>query len=299
LLADPAHALFSSMLAFLFAAALTVAAASDALDGRRECVAFQWHAGPNSAKGAISIPVVLDGKPMRWQLDTGADVNMSYGDAADRAGLAKPGDSRFPVHQLRIGSTGIPDSLVFPHREMRGDGEVTGTLALNSLLGRIAVIDYPKQRFCLFNEAALPELFWSASYAKAILRDRKFFIPLQIGTFQSQAILFDTGASEVPLSVDPSLWRRLTGKTSIEQAENRLETLAWGVKGTLFGAPASDVMRVGDIDLGRQLLYTEQGEDSFSNAGYAIDGTMGSAALWDRIAILDLTVRTRFGLIQP
>jgi hypothetical protein len=182
---------------------------------------------------------------------------------------------------------------------MDGDGEVTGTLALNSLLGRIAVIDYPGRRFCLFSEANLPEPFWSANYAKAVLRDRKFFVPVQIGAFRSQAIMFDTGASEVALEVDMPLWRQLTGKASVEQADKRMETLAWGVKGGLFGALASDHMHVGEIDLGRQTVFTEQTENGFAASTYAIDGTMGNAAVWDGIAILDLTVRTRFGLIKP
>jgi hypothetical protein len=287
------------MLSLLFGAAMSASTASDALQDRAECVAFEWYRGKTSEKGAIIVPVTADGRTMRWQLDTGADVNMTYGDVAERAGLSKAGDKRFRVRQLLIGTTSIVDSLTFIRRDMGSEGGVTGTLGLNSLLGRIAVIDYPKQRFCLFSEANLPEPFWSATFAKAVLRDRKLFLPLQIGRFRSDALLFDTGASEVPLSIDAPLWHRLTGKGSIEAAEKRIHGVAWGAPVTLFGAPASAAMQVGDIDLGAQMLYTERTDDTFAASDYKIDGTIGNAPFWHGIVVLDLTVRMRFGFVKP
>jgi len=236
---------------------------------------------------------------MRWQLDTGADVNMSYGDVADRAGLSREDSTSFPVRKLQIGTTIISDTLTFIRREMSSDGDVTGTLGLNSLMGRIAIIDYPAQRFCLFDEANLPAPFWSTSYTKAILRDRKFFIPVQVGGFRSDAVLFDTGSSEVPLNIDAPLWVSATGRLSVEQSDKRISGQAWGKKITLFGALASDELHMGEISLGKQIIYTEQTDDTFAKSDYKIDGIMGNAAVWDGVVVLDLTVRTRFGLIKP
>jgi len=173
-LAMPAHA-----------AAPSLSSSSAALSARSECVPFEWKGDGRSTKGAIVLPVTVDGKLMQWQLDTGADVNMSYGSVADQAGLSQAKDSQFDVRTLSIGTTSITNSFTFIRREMGDDDGVTGTLGLNSLMGRIAVIDYPAKSFCLFEETKLPHLFWSATYINAVLRDRKLFVPVEIGPFKS------------------------------------------------------------------------------------------------------------------
>lgn len=245
------------------------------------------------------VPVSVDGKPMRWQLDTGADFNMTYGDVADKAGLSGPDDSRFPVRTLQIGSTKITGSLAFIRREMSSDDGISGTLGLNSLVGRIAVIDYPAQKFCLFTEASFPQALKSATYTKMVLRDRKIFVPIKVGGFNSDAVLFDTGSSEMPLNVDMPIWTRLSGKKSVDRAEKRIEGQAWGVDITLFGAPSAEEMHLGDINLGKQDIYTERTDDTFAAKSYRIDGIMGNASVWEKTVILDLTVRMRFGIVSP
>ncbi len=100
-----------------------------------------------STKGAIVLPDTVDSKHMRWQLDTGADVNMSYGSVADQAGLRQAKDSQFDVRTLFIDTTSIISSFTFIRHEMGDDDGATGTVGLNSLMGHIAVIDYPAKGF--------------------------------------------------------------------------------------------------------------------------------------------------------
>jgi hypothetical protein len=107
---------------------------------------------------------------------------------ADQAGLRQAKDSQFNVRTLLIGTTSITNSFIFIRHEMGDDDGVTGTLGLNILIGRIAVIDYPAKSFCLFEDTKLSQLFWSATYINAVLRDRKLFIPVEIGPFKSDAM---------------------------------------------------------------------------------------------------------------
>ena len=60
---------------------------SASLRGRSQCVTFDWISDtPESPRGAISVPIAINGKLLSVQLDTGADATILYGDFADRAG---------------------------------------------------------------------------------------------------------------------------------------------------------------------------------------------------------------------
>jgi hypothetical protein len=195
------------------AATLSLSPSSAALSVRSECVSFEWKGDGRLTEGAIVLPVTVDSKHVRWQLNTGADVNMSYGSVADQAGLRQAKDSQFDVRTLLVDTASITNSLTFIRHEMGDDDGVTGTVGLNSLMGRITVIDY-QGKFCLFEDTKVPQLFWSATYINAVLRDQKLFIPVEVGPLKSNAILFDTGSGEVPLNVYMPLWHKLTGKAS-------------------------------------------------------------------------------------
>jgi len=49
------------------------------------CSRFEW----NEAKDVMRVPISLDGKPYWYQLDTGADVVMTYGEPSMKDGLHK------------------------------------------------------------------------------------------------------------------------------------------------------------------------------------------------------------------
>lgn len=99
------------------AATLCLSPSSAALSARSECVSFEWKGDGRTTKGAIVLPDTVDGKHMRWQLDTGADVNMSYGSVADQAGLRQEKDSQFDVRTLLIDTTSITNSFTFIRHE--------------------------------------------------------------------------------------------------------------------------------------------------------------------------------------
>ncbi|RSU49602.1 hypothetical protein BRX43_10495 [Sphingomonas sp. S-NIH.Pt15_0812] len=157
---------------------------------------------------------------------------------------------------------------------MAADADLRGTLGLPALFGRIAVIDYPNRRFCLFDEADLPPVLARATYVRAMLRGGKFFVPIRSGGFASDTIVFDTGSSEIPLHVDLAVWKRLTGRAT---------------------ADAAPVM-LGEGALGPITVFTNpDAPESFADWPMRTEGVLGNASPWGGIVILDLTERMRFG----
>lgn len=278
------------------AATPSLAEATAVLDQRTECVSFTWLPNPEGEKrGAITIPVSINGESYNFQLDTGPNATILYGAAADRAGWSGSDEESFRADRFSIGSTVLDRPAIYPNREMTGTEVAAGTLGLAELIGRIAVIDYPGQRFCLFADADLPDLLREGPNVRATLRNGKLFLPLTIGEFTTEAMVFDTGSSELPMLVDQPLWKRLTGLADIASAPRHVGGSSWGTPIKLSGAPGTGPMAIGDIELGVQDVFTiESQPDSFARWPFRADGVIGNAPIWAGIAVLDLTGRVRF-----
>jgi hypothetical protein len=77
--------------------------AEHSLDGNPHCVAFRWEPGSNGEpRAAMALMVKIGDKPVRVQLDTGADFSIVYGKTADRAGWAKPADQWFRPARIEV-----------------------------------------------------------------------------------------------------------------------------------------------------------------------------------------------------
>lgn len=284
-----------AVLAAALAPATTLGAASASLSGP-SCTAFRWVPSDTGPRGAITVPVALDGRALWMQLDTGADATSLYG--APPAGTPA-GAETFRATTLTIAGTTLNRPTLYANRDMTPDAQVQGTLGLPALLGRVVVIDYPARRFCLFAAGDVPAPIAAAPSVRAMLRNAKFHVPVTIGTFASDTIVFDTGSSELPLSVDLSLWRRLTGRTTTADAPASYRGTAWGKPLVIAGAPSKASLRVGTVDLGRVTVFT----NPLAPAGFAdwpvpTDGVLGNAPVWDGIVVMDLTARIRFAIIR-
>jgi hypothetical protein len=282
------------------ATGVTLAEASASLVGQSQCVAFTWL--PNdkgSPRGGISVPVRINGQTLPLQLDTGANVTSLYGQFPIRTGWATKGSETFRARGFDLAGARLDRPEVYLNPDMEEDADLRGTLGLPALMGRIAVIDYPKQRFCLFAEADLPVPLTKAAYVRAMLRNAKFYVPIKTGAFTSDTIVFDTGSSEMPLHVDLAAWKRITRRTTTAAAPSTIQGTAWGKPFTLAGAPAAAPVMLGDLPLGTVTVFTNpDAPDSFADWPVPTDGVLGNAPLWDGIVILDLTARVRFGLIR-
>lgn len=293
-------ALAFSAVPSIASAAPPLADASASLAKRPECVAFRWL--PNdtgSERGGISVPVTVNGRTLPMQLDTGANATSLYGRYPVTAGWTKAGAESFRATRFAVAGRSVDRPLVYVNADMAGEPDLRGTLGLPALLGRIAVIDYPGRRFCLFDDADLPPALATATSVRAMLRGGKVFLPIRSGDFASDTIVFDTGSSEMPLHVDLAMWKRLTGRATTDAAPATIKGLAWGKPFTLAGAPAAAPVMLGEEGLGPVTVFTNpDAPDSFADWPMRTEGVLGNASLWDGIVILDLTAKMRFAWVH-
>lgn len=281
------------------AVGVTVQDASSSLQGKAQCVPFDWVSDDESSpRAAISVPIKINGKIVRLQLDTGSDATILYGHVADHAGWVSHGHKSFRATSLMIGSTSIDRPEIYIASDMEEDARLVGTLGLPELMGRITVIDYPRQRFCLFSEADLPAPLKSATYVRADLRHSKFFVPVAFDAFHSDAVVFDTGSSSMPLIVDLDTWKKVTGLADVAHASTAIKGTAWGKQVTMSGAPAVGTMMVGKLGLGKATVFTDGDQPTaYADWPFRAAGVLGNASLWNGIVIVDLTAKVRFGFV--
>lgn len=138
-----------------------------------------------------------------------------------------------------------------------------------------------------------------ATYVRADLRNTKFFVPIAVDAFRSDSVVFDTGSSAMPLSVDLATWKKLTGHATVAKAPTTIKGSAWGKPVTLSGPPTAATMMLGKLNLGQPTVFTDGNHPTvYSDWPFRADGVLGNASLWDGIVILDLTAKVRFGFVR-
>jgi hypothetical protein len=265
---------------------------------------FEWVAAEGvSPRVAMKVPVRLDGEDAWMQLDTGLDATVLYGNITKvrrwhtQAGM-------YHVPSLEIGS--IPFGPIW--LRSRGDIAVDpdnedqsiGALGLDILVGFVVVIDYPGRRLTLLRHGEVPAWMWQhTTWAPAELRDAKLFINAILGGENLDGIFFDTGASAFEMTVDFETWRELTGCAGPEDASVRWKVVSWGNRVTAIGAPAKGPLVVGSAQINRpRVFYLEEQPNLFAGWPFPAKGLIGNAPFWDRVVILDLGIRPRFGLLE-
>lgn len=267
---------------------------------RPECVRFRWEPDP-TRKGALSIPVTLNGRAMWFQLDTGTNTDIVYGNVADEAGWANKGAKSFRASEMRIGRTILRNVPVAVYRNQPVE-QTAGEIGLADLVGRVTVIDYPAQQFCLFEPGHAPEaLLTQATWAEGILRNGKFFVPLSIGNTVGKDAIFDTGSSEFPLWVDLPMWQQITGLNDPAAAKQEVRGNNFNKPVIFKGAPTVEPLKIGSVSLGSRIAYTKVGDPNmFAAWPYPVTAIIGNEPFWNGAIILDLSdSKTRLGIVAP
>lgn len=268
------------------------------LDGL-PCSRFEWiaHEGV-SERAALRVPVTLDGTGYWFQLDTGSDATMLYGEEPRRRGWERL-DNGYRAPAVRLGGTDLGPAWIYGRDEREPDEGTQGTLGLDLLVGHVVVLDFPGERFCLVPRGRVPAALWTrTAWTPARLRDGKLFLEAELDGKPLEGVFFDTGASAFSFSVDLPLWRELTGLASGEEATERLVVPSWGSEVTLLGAPARGDLRVGSVRIERPLVFhMRERPDLFAEWPFPATGLVGNAPFWDRVVVLDLGLEPRFGLL--
>jgi hypothetical protein len=170
----------------------------DQFDGL-SCSSFDW----NAEKSVMRVPLSLNGKHYFYQLDTGADVVIAYGNRPHKGWSPKEGEMRIP--RARFAGMSFPAILAYPMKTI-SDENLQGTVGLDLLVGRTFIIDFPKKRICLIERADLPDsLIRAADWSDAEIRHGKLFINLTLNGKKLDEILYDTGSSPTALDLDLNL----------------------------------------------------------------------------------------------
>jgi hypothetical protein len=268
-----------------------------------KCTAFEWDALEGvTERGAIRVPVTLDGRTYWYQLDTGADATIIYGAEAERWGWRK-GAEWVRVPAISLGGSSISAAMLYVMADMKTKpGSTAGTVGLDLLLGQIAVLDYPGKRFCLIRRADAPEelrLHKRGAWVSAEIRDGKFFVHSKLNGQVLKDVFFDTGASAFPLMVDFETWKTLTGKVGEADASTRIVGNSWGKPMPFIGAPATGALQVGPLQLPSPIIFYRGTEpDHFKKYPYPATGLLGNAPFWNDVIVLDLGVHPAFGILR-
>ncbi len=255
------------------------------------CTSFTW----NNEHNVMSVPVSMNAKLFRYQLDTGADEVIPYG-RADHEGWAKKHQgTRIP----NVSFAGTSFSAIVAYRFPDvPDVDIQGTIGLDLLMGRVFVIDFPAQRVCLFSRADLPnELDIAADWSPAEVRHGKFFLKLSFDGHPLDGIFYDTGSSPSTLIVDYPLWKTLTKRKSATEAQTHGDAESWGKQQHFVGAPAVGALKLGDHTFTNPYVDTRPLKpDDFQQSDQA-QGLLGNDLFMKSIVIMDLGSHAQFGLV--
>ncbi len=263
---------------------------------------FEWKGAEGvSDKAVMLVPVELDGQEYWFQLDTGSDVTMLYGTKeAETRGWRESKQWFVGVPAVRVGGAYFDSVDVFIKEEMAGGGKTAGTLGLDLLQGKVAVLDFPQQRFCVVQHTDMPsEVLARTVFVPAEVRDNKLFVLIRAGGEELVGIFFDTGASSFPLVVDLDLWRRLTGKKGHDDATSILNISSWGKTVPMVGAEMQGVLEIGEVRMDRAMIYYWGDQPRFFEQWpFPAAGLLGSALFIDEVVVIDLGQPTRFGILR-
>jgi hypothetical protein len=263
---------------------------------------FEWRGAEGvSDKAVMIVPVELDGQEYWFQLDTGSDVTMLYGTGeAERRGWRESKQWFVGVPGVSVGGVHFDSVDVFIKEEMAGGGKTAGTLGLDLLQGKVVVLDFPRQRFCVVQHGDMPsEILERTAFVPAEVRDNKLFVLIRAGGEELKDIFFDTGASSFPLVVDLDLWQRLTGKKGYDDATSIVNISSWGKTVPMVGAEMQGALELGKVRMDRAMVYYWGDQPRFFDQWpFPAAGLMGNALFIDEVVVIDLGQPTRFGILR-
>jgi hypothetical protein len=261
---------------------------------------FAWiEAEGVSNRAAMRIPVKLDGTEGWFQLDTGLDATLVYGNIPSQRGW-ETHEGMCHVPDFQIGSMHFGPTWLHSRTDSNDEGELIGSLGLDLLVGYLLLIDYPGCRLTLMKPGEAP--LWvlqHMTWTPAELRDAKFFLTVVLGGESVRGIFFDTGASAFDITVDFDEWVNLTGCSGPDDAVVQWTVRSWGNEVTAVGCPARGPLVIGSARIPNpRIFYLKEQPRLFADWPFPATGLVGCAPFWDRIVIMDLGIRPRFGLLQ-
>lgn len=261
------------------------------------CVSLEWF--DDSASG-FAVPVELEGHTYRFQFDTGADATILYGTelARNRGWKLETRGARSEVRLSgSVGARRFSDARLVVLPDMPG-GELAGTLGMDLLVDRVTLIDFARQRVCIYDTPPA-DLERRATFVPATLDHDRLFPEVALAGQIYRRILFDTGSSQFALWGSFESWKRWTGLKGELGATQRVEGKAWGRPMTMLGAPAIGALTIGPLSVERPMaFFRKETPDPFGDWPMPTEGVLGNAPFLRAAIVLDgRRAKPRFGVI--
>jgi hypothetical protein len=253
------------------------------------------------------------------QFDLGATCSMLYGNSIDwfvqrNAALAAKLDTtkRFPLEgAMRGGFRNLPVQIsgqgymIDDMAYFDGYGDtltadsfkvkkvyMIGTLGAPFFKDKVLIIDYPRHRFLVLEklEAAAHAKF---EWVDSRLDDGRLKIPFTIDG-KTYWMMFDTGASVLPIMTNEKYYHEFTGATPVDT----LEITSWGKKIKSYGKLLDKSISLGSTPLSQQMVYEMPGnnwDDMFTQE--RITGLTGNTYFFDNIIAIDFSNK-KFGIYK-
>jgi hypothetical protein len=261
---------------------------------------FEWIAVEGvSERAAMRVPVTVDGTECWFQLDTGLDWTVLYGDIAEERGWDAH-QGFYHVPSVNIGSIELGPNWLRTRSDMEHTSILKGSIGLDLLVGYLVLIDYPGRRLTMMKHGQAPLwLLQHTTWTPAKLRDKKFFLYVGIAGQGVDDVFFDTGTSAFDVTVDFERWRALTGCSGPEEATSQWKVNSWGQEMTAVGAPAKGPLVIGSARIREpRVFYLKEQPDLFAGWPIQAQGLVGNAPFWHTVVIMDLGIMPRFGILQ-
>ena len=291
--------------------AIGVASLSGAGTGERPSwQPFRWLAadvGPTRIeRAALAVPVKIRGLPgeQYFQLDLGAHFSCLHAGAVEDLHASYELRPHGMTVSGTVGDFAVDDEpleVIGGFRATFVKGQpmpVIGTLGLSFFERRTLVLDYPGRRFLVLPVGAeLPgDLARKATFMRAVHRNGKLYVPIDVAGILEEGIFFDSGASAFSLVTSPPEWRRLTGRRGDEPSNRRITGSSWDIDITMIGAPMTGDLRVGPAVRRRPTIwFTPDSRVSF-DAWPQTKGLFGNELFADRFVVVVDLPNGRFGV---
>jgi hypothetical protein len=278
--------------------------------GQAKWQPFRWLAvdvgSARLERAALVVPVKVLGLPgnQHFQLDLGATVSSLHGGAVEDLDRSFELRADSMTISGTVGGAVVQDEPVEVLRGFRATlvkGQrmpVIGTLGLSFFERRTLVLDYPAGRFLVLpGNAALPgDLASRVTFIRAVNRNGKLYVPIEVDGVAEEGVFFDSGASPFPFVTSPQEWRRLTGRRGDESSNRRMTVSSWDTDITMVGARMTGDLRVGPVLRRRPTIWFTPDRRFSFDAWPSTKGLFGNEFFADHfVVVVDLPNR-RFGV---
>ncbi len=199
------------------------------------------------------------------------------------------------IAQIGFAGTVIGNARIVLMPDLPEDDGISGSIGMDWLLGKIVVLDYVRQRFCLADDDHwIAREFPSIAWLRADLHNDRLFVPISLPHLGARELMFDTGASAAPLILNHrDDWLQLTGLRRLGQASSHHTAVAWGQAIDIYTAPVEGRVSIGDSQHDRTMAWhIPQGD-----VPGAPQGIIGNPLFWNGSVVLDLRQQSRFGIV--